>query len=60
MVILGYTVVKKSHSKSPDMALFCRNNFRLEETSDVISGMAVEEVGLAVQVIYGDSMSSRS
>ena len=37
-----------------------RDNFRLEVSSDVISGMDVEQVGMNVRVKSGDSRSNRA
>ena len=38
--------------------MFSPNNFRLEVDSDVISGVAVDNVGVDVPVKFGDSRSN--
>ena len=55
--IPGHTVTEKFDSKYSDMAL--RDTFWPELDSDVISGLVEEDVGLSVQVKFGESRSNR-
>ena len=51
----------KCDSKPPEAAFYAvfRDIFRPEVVSDVISAVAVEQVGLDIRVKFGDSRSNR-
>ena len=56
-MVLAWTVLEKFHPKLSE-AVFSTvfpYNFRLEVGNDVISGRAIENVGMDVAIKFGDS-----